>query len=309
MKQSKGSSMNPRVFFSVLFVIITGWFAVGAYASSQHLEKPVFLDHYIDDYAQEALTLQFYYITNKGDRNTINYIMLGYIPGYVNSGYIDEFFDPFMEEAQYIQRYGLHDLRSVTITLDAQEINKSKENMTFDEITVYFSDGSSMVADIGEIVLHPIKSTDNPLLSQELSASSPNSYESVVRAEEKLTITSLQPHMPADDLNSLTIHLLGEDEIVNEYNLSDMMDEKIRHEKGSHYMDLNYPIELDEEEAFVLSIRNQEKVKYVLKSWMMVEALDENNKELSFPLYLSCIPELAAADIKAILEQKGQGNK
>lgn len=309
MKQSRGDSMNPRWFFSILSAIIIGWFAAGTYASSQHLEQPVFLDHYMDDYAQEELQLQFYYITNKGDLNTINYIMLGDIPGYVDGGYIDEFFDPFMEEAQYIQRYGAYDLKTVNVTLDSHEINKLKEKLTFHEMTVYFSNGSSMQADIGEIFLHPIKSISNSLLSQNLSASSANSSVSVVRAEEKLTITALQPHMPAEDLNSLTVQVLGADENVNEYNLSDMMNEKIRHEKGSHYNDLNYPFEMDEGEAFVFSIRNRETVKYVLDSWMLVEGLNEKKEKLEFPLYLYNIPELTAADIKAIIEQKGQGEE
>lgn len=298
--------MSQRLFFGVLLAIFLGWIGAGAYASTQHLEQPVFLDHYIDDYVQEALPLQFYFITNKGDQNPITYVMLGDIPGYVDGGYTDGFFDPFMEEAQYIQRYGLHDLKAVTVTLDSYEIMKLKEKTMFDEMTVYFADGSSSVADIGEVVLHLITSVDESFLSQEFSASSPNSYESVVRAEEKLTITSLQPHMPAEGLNSLKVHLLDSDEIVNGSNLSDMLDEKMRHEKGSHYKDLNYPIELDEEAAVVISIRNQEKVKYILKSWMMVEAMNENNKELSFPLYLSYIPELFPADIKAIIEQKGR---
>lgn len=304
MKPSRRVAMNPRIFFSVLVVIISGWVAAGTYVSLQHLEQPIFLEHYIDDYAQEALPLQFYYITNKGDQNMVNYIMLGDIPGYV-----DGYMDPYMEGGQYIQRYGSHELKTVNVTLDTYEINKLKEKVTIEEMKVYFLDGSSIVADIGEVVLHPIESTRHSLLSQELSASSPNSSLSVVRAEEDLTITAMQPHMPADDLNSLTVQLLGADEIVNEYNLSDLLDDKIRHAKGSHYKELEYPIELNKEDAFVLSILNKEKVKYVLHSWMMVEGQDEKNEKLSFPLYLQHFPELTAADIKAIIEQKGEGKE
>lgn len=59
--------MKQRIFFGVLSCIIVGWIIAIGYASSQQLDKPVFLDHYIDEYQQDEIQVQFYYITNKRD--------------------------------------------------------------------------------------------------------------------------------------------------------------------------------------------------------------------------------------------------
>lgn len=301
MKKNKRLSMNPRTFFAVLLVIIAGWIAAGAYASSQHLEQLVFLDHYIDEYAEDRLTMQFYYITNKDDKNSINHIILGDIPGYV-----EEYHDPFMEEIPYMQRYGHHEVRILNVSLDLYTVRNLKEKMIFKEMTVQRSDGQSEVVDIGEIIIHPRERSKKTYLSQNMSMSGGNSTADIIAAEEKLLIQSLHPHMPVDDFQTLKIQLVGPEIIEDAKSNPEKLEKIVHHDNGKHYNELQYPLELDKGENLALILQNEQKVKYVLNSWLMVGGLDEYGKEIEFPAFLFHVPTLMKEDIKAIIEQKGQ---
>ncbi|MFD1030323.1 hypothetical protein [Metaplanococcus flavidus] len=292
--------MSPRIFFGILLVIILGWVAAGTYASSQQLEQPVFLDHYIDEYAQDSLHMQFSYLMNTGDKNTINMVELGDI-----AGTADGFHGFFMEETPYVQRFGPHELRTLSVTFDIYEIRSLKEKLIFNEMTIHMSDGQHFVVDIGEVIIHPQVQSDFRL--SQMSTGDDEMDVSYLEAEEQMTILGLSPHLPDEGLSALKIHIPQKDEHFNETNFIERIGVRLDENGGEDFRDLEYPIHLAKGEGFALSLQNKDNVKFVLKSWMMIEGQDENGRLLEGQVSLYHNPELTGKKVKAIIEDKGAG--
>lgn len=295
--------MSQRVFFGVLLVIFLGWIAAGTYASTQKLEEPVFLDHYLDEYSENGQPLELYYITNKNDQNTINFVTFEDIPGFVEAGYVDVFSDPFMAPDESIERYGIYELRSVRISLDAYEMSLLKEKKIFNEMTVHFSDGQSIVADIGEIIIHPYEQSAQPYLTNSFGMSGTDGSANVYQAEKNISISALKPHIPEEFAQDLKIHLPISSERVNEANFVDNFEEL--HADGEDYRKLEYPVKLGKGENFAYTIQNTARLDSIINSWMMMEGTTEKGQPIEMPAYLQHLPEWESLDIKAIIEQKG----
>lgn len=294
--------MNQRIFSVVLSFIIIGWVAAIGYASSQQLDKPVFLDHYIDEYQQDEIQVQFYYITNKRDQNAVNYIMLGDIPGYV-----DQYFDPMMEEIPYEQRFGHYEVRSIFATLDLRGLDPIDEKIVFDKMRVHFSDGQYETVDVGEIIIHPAVYNGKNYLSQNVTAAGENWAGYILDAEEDFSIESLVPHIPMDESTQLKVQVLNPEENIHESRFFKVLEDGVQNSQGIEYEDASYPIVLNEEDKLAVSFINEGNYKYLLKSWVRVEGKDKNGLDVSFPTYLSQIPQLEKEDVETIIEQKREG--
>ncbi|RLQ91809.1 hypothetical protein [Planomicrobium sp. Y74] len=294
--------MNQRIFFGVLLFIILGWIIAIGYAGSQQLDKPVFLDHYIDEYQQDEIQVQFYYITNKRDQKAVNYIMLDDIPGYV-----DHYYDPMMEEIPYEQRFGHHEVRSIYATLDLRGLDPIDEKMVFDKMRVHFSDGQFETVDVGEIIIHPAVYNEKKYLSQDVTAAGADWAGYILNAEEDFSIESLMPHIPVDESAHLKAQVLNPEESIHESRFFKLMEDEAQNSQGIGYKDVNYPIVLNEEDKLAVSFINEGNYKYVLKSWVRVEGKDTDGLDVSFPTYLSQIPQLEKEDLEAIIEQKREG--
>ncbi|MCM3611548.1 hypothetical protein M4S82_09770 [Planococcus sp. MERTA32b] len=301
MKKSKGSSMNPRLFFSVLSVIIIGWIAATAYAYSQQLEHPVYLDHYFEDYAHENLHMQFYYITNKDDNNTVNMITLGDIPAFV-----EDFQAMYTEGPSYVQQFGLHELRTLSVKMDPYELSQLKEKVVINEITVYLSDGDSYTADIGEIIIHPEGESTKPSMSQ-MSSGEGELTVSYIEAGEEITINGFEPHLPPYGMADLKVHVPNAEDYFNGVNYVQKIENRLKAGKGVDLRDLGFPLNLKKNGGFAISIQNRGDLKYVLNSWVMIDGEDKNGTAIRFPASLYHIPILTREDSRTIIERKGAG--
>lgn len=292
--------MSPRIFFSVLLVIIGGWIAAGAYTVSQQLDQPVFLDHYIENYAYEGLQMQFYYLTNKGDNNAVNFVTLGDIPAYT-----DGFHEMFMGGTPAIEQYGTRELRSVNFSLDPHELNKLNETTVINEITVYLSGGESFVADIGEIIIHPDKRSAASYLSQNSSSMSGEWSISYLQAEEDISILGLEPQLPDAVVKNLKVHVPRSAEtIFSEYNYVQKIEEGLDDGGGEDLQNVEYPVTLDKGKSMAISIQNNEGIDFVLNLRMIFEGEDKSGSAIKLPVYLNFTPELSGKKVKAIIEQK-----
>lgn len=294
--------MNQRIFFGILSFIIIGWVAAIGYASSQQLDEPVFLDHYIDEYQQDEIQLQFYYITNKRDQKAVNYIMLDDIPGYV-----DNYYDPMMQEIPYEQRFGHYEVRSIYATLDLRGLDAIDEKMVFDKMKVHFSDGQSETVDVGEIIIHPALHNEKNYLSQKVTAGSANWAGYILNAEEDFSIESLVPHIPMDESAQLRVQVLNAEENIHESRFFNVLEDGVQNSQGIKYEEADYPIVLNEEDKLAVSFVNEGNYKYILKSWVKVNGKDKNGLDVSFSTYLSQIPQLEKEDVETIIEQKLEG--
>lgn len=289
--------MSPRIFFIILSVIILGWIAAATYAYSQQLEQPVFLDHYFEDYAEENLQMQFYYITNKNDNETVNMITLGDIPAFI---------EDFQEGTSYVQQFGSHELRTLSVKMDPYELSKIKEEVIINEITVYLAGGDSFTADIGEIIIHPEDESSNPYLSQ-VSSGDGELTVSYLEVEEEITINGFEPHLPPYGMANLKVHVPNTEDHFNDVNYVQKIESRLKAGKGYELPNLEFPLNFKEKEGFAISIQNRGDVKYVLNSWVMIDGEDKNGTDIRFPASLYHIPILTQEDSRTIIERKGAG--
>lgn len=297
--------MSPRIFFSVLSVIIIGWFAAGTYFYSQQLGQPVFLDHYIEEYSYDEMQIEFYYITNKGDDKMVNVVELGDI-----SGFPDGNLNFFMEEMPYVQHYGPHELRTINVSFDSYEIRSLKEKLVINEMRVHMSDGESFLVDIGEIIIHPEVESNSSYLSQNSSSRTGEWSISYLKAEEDLSINGVDSRLPDAIVNHLKVHQpQSGDPIFTEYNYAAIIEGRLDEGAWAELLNIEYPFNLNEGEGMAISIQNNEDAAYVLNSALTFDAEDKNGSAIKVPAYLNFTPELSGKKVKAVIEQKGGRNK
>ena len=144
--------MKIRPFWVIL--VLTGilWVANLAYAQSQKLDQPIFVDHYVDMWWEESPFLQFYYLANKEDRSIVQSVELGDWLGSPEWG-IDS-------EIAEVDQFGRYSLRRVTVQFN--HLPEIQEQQIFHEVTVHFSESPSTVAQIGRIVVHPPSDGTSP---------------------------------------------------------------------------------------------------------------------------------------------------
>lgn len=138
--------LKERFFWTMLCLIAISWAINLYYAKSKQLEEPIFLDHYIETAIGDQITL--YYVTNKDDRSSVNYIRAGDVEGFPQS----DFFI-IGDKPAPVDTFRHHELRSITFKL--RNFEEGFETKSFNEIAVFYSDGRSSTASIGELVIHP----------------------------------------------------------------------------------------------------------------------------------------------------------
>lgn len=231
--------MRERYFWAVLGLIAISWIANSLYAQSKQLEEPIFLDHYlettIDEEGHNYVT--FYYLANKNDHSHINYIRLGDVEGFPQGDY----FFASTTAPHAIDTYRHQELRSITVNL--RSFSDNTEQQSFNEMAVFYSDGRSSTASIGEVIVHPKRFYDNgdarALEQPSGGGSNDGSNWNTFRATEPLaiekitfpfneqiedwfnfTISGKQTEQPLDAIN-LPIHLEKDKSVTLKVNLNE----------------------------------------------------------------------------------------
>ncbi|MFC5605120.1 hypothetical protein [Sporosarcina koreensis] len=183
--------MKERYFWVALGLIAISWIVNSLYAHSNQLEEPIFLDHYIETTTDENdhNYVTFYYLANKNDRSHINYIRLGDVEGFPQGDYF--YTDTTAPHA--IDTFRHQELRSITVKL--RSFSDNTEKQSFNEMAVFYSDGRSSTAAIGEVIIHPNRfyaNDDSRALEQPSSGgSNDGSSWDTFRATEPLAIEKI----------------------------------------------------------------------------------------------------------------------
>lgn len=123
--------MKPRFFWIALILIGISWISNSIYAHSKQLDKPIFLDHYIDVELQDYIYITFYYLTNKNDSSVVSSVSTGELIGYPEDPYFTD------EGIQNRQSFNNHVLRSVNVRFDLEQPSVP-EIYSFTEMDIFF---------------------------------------------------------------------------------------------------------------------------------------------------------------------------
>ncbi|MCT2536145.1 hypothetical protein NC661_17055 [Aquibacillus koreensis] len=185
--------MKVRYFWIGILLIVLSSVGNHLYFQSQQLKHPVFLDHYYE-WVEGDEPITFYYLTNKSDPVEVNSVEMGGVTGHVYDPYGDGFMWHNPDEVQYQKAFTHHYLKAVTIDFSTELAGKIEEDeeWLFNEMYVYFTDGTSIKADIGEVRLVGYDSEQEPKLEGIVSGSSSNNVQSQMgKALEPMTIDAV----------------------------------------------------------------------------------------------------------------------
>lgn len=131
--------------------------------------------------------LTFYYLTNKSDSSTINFVQIDGIEAHPGLN------DNFMwdsQEPQFEQEYTHHYLKAVNIAFPVEF--EGDGPLTFFDMEVHFSDGKTVHADIGNVILHKMTENHNVIETQTSSSSNQHREEKTMVALEPITVEKIE---------------------------------------------------------------------------------------------------------------------
>ncbi|MEH7385283.1 hypothetical protein V7147_07740 [Bacillus sp. JJ1521] len=183
--------MKGKIFWVSILIIILSFIGNFMYFQSKQLDAPIFLDHYYEltMYKEEETTLTFYYLTNKSDTSTVNYVMIDGVEAYPASN--NNF---FMWESQAVPQfeneYTHHYLKALHLTIPGEY--EGEGPLSFSDIEVHFSNGITVQADIGEVILKKRSETPDVLESRMSYGSNQHFAEQSMVAIQPITIEKVE---------------------------------------------------------------------------------------------------------------------
>lgn len=200
---------------------------------------------------------------------------------------------------------------TLTIWLDS-EITNDDSTLSFREMTIHLSDGSTQIVDIGEIMIHPMKERNyTNIVDQRLSASSSDhKQENYFIALETLQIDNVENPFSEILGNKFNIKIDTDHERVlesyrewNSHHIADLADQTWDQLPGVPLTETNMPISIDEGDwANITTITDQDFPSYIdFPIEVVGEA--ESGKSFNFPIYLSDRPYWNQEQINELIKK------
>lgn len=282
--------MKERYFWAALGLIAISWIVNSLYAQSKQLEEPIFLDHYLETTTdeQDHNYVTFFYLANKNDHSHINYIRLGDVEGFPQGDY----FFTSTTAPHAIDTYRHQELRSINVKL--RSFSDNTEIQSFNEMAVFYSDGRSSTASIGEVIVHPqryYENDDTRALEQPSSGSSNDgSSWDTFRATETLAIEKIDfPfNEPIEDRFNFTISGKQTEQSLDS---------------------LKLPIHLEKDKSVTLRVNFKEK-SFVnpFAFAIRISGTTTEGKPFTNYTHYNLFPYLTQDDVNRIIEEKtGRG--
>ncbi|MCZ0703058.1 hypothetical protein J2T56_001374 [Natronobacillus azotifigens] len=162
------------------------------------IEEPVFFDHYYDlsfisdSDSYQDIPFELGYITNANDSRTVVEVSFPEHPdlyGMASEYNMHGFGWGYEEREQHGDIFGQYSVRTVYLQMRMYDI---EEDRTITKAELYFSDGSNMVVDIGQINLYKHEHSPNLLKHMSGSASSAGTSESRYNVLEEISILKIE---------------------------------------------------------------------------------------------------------------------
>ncbi|WP_422484893.1 hypothetical protein [Gudongella sp. DL1XJH-153] len=197
--------MNKRLLKIVLAAV--GALSVACLVAILYLalDEPVFLKHYYDirtyeenEHMQE-ISFNLVYITNVGENRTVTQISFLESPEMIihasEYSHINSF--PWGSDQANIpgEVHGRYSVRTIYCQVDLFAENVEIDGKVLSQANVYFSDGSKMNVDLGELQLYVHRTMDQSFEGMSSSGSSDGSSSTRYRATEEATLVSVESPM------------------------------------------------------------------------------------------------------------------
>ncbi|MCC3356045.1 hypothetical protein [Bacillus sp. REN16] len=256
--------MKQKIFWASISIIILSYFGNYFYFQSKQLDSPVFLEHFYELTLNEEdeTTLTFYYLTNKSDTSTANFVMINGIETVPVSNH--DFFMWDSQAPQYVQEFTHHYLKAVSVSFPTEY--EGNEPLSFSEMEVHFSDGKTVQADIGGVILH--KRGENPEVFDFRMGSSSNQHTSETLLVSKQPVTIEKIEIPFTENIPDNVLLKVDREQKNLRKLENPMEvsdypEWFNHERDKEWSDL--PGVLLRDDLLPFNLEQNEYIRFFMQ--------------------------------------------
>ncbi|KAB8125841.1 hypothetical protein F9U64_21545 [Gracilibacillus oryzae] len=302
-----------KILWSSIVLIILSWAGNYLYYQSKQLDAPIFLTHYYEADNHENLQFTFFYLTNKSNPVDVQYAEVAGMELYPVSSQGFTVWHGDMPQVQYEQAYRHHYLRSVTLKFPAMEmafIDEQNEALSFSSMDVYFSDQTSLTADIGEVMIQPLQQGRDILHSTASGGSTNGRSFTSMTAEQALTITDISfPFDKVTDQVEVKIdHRSVREEQWNpsiSSGSSNPLDGDWEHAPGKMIADNDlFPMSIAKNDSVrLLNYLNPDRRSY-FEFGIYLNGITEDGKPFSAAARIIDRPYLDQAEVNEIIEER-----
>ncbi|GKV64340.1 MULTISPECIES: hypothetical protein [unclassified Sporosarcina] len=289
--------MKMRPFWVIMTIILISWAANFAYAESKKLAHPIFVDHYIDVWWEQNPYFSIYYLANKEGRSTIQSVELGDWQG------APEHFgtDPEFEE---VDQYGRYSLRRVTLQMNQPPA--VTEAQKFREITVNFTDGSTVQTEIGQITVLRPEFGAQPFTDQ---SSASGEYEKTqLLPGEDVTIESVKTSFDDVLQNQFFIKLYMREHSLDQgampEGMSEYEEKSWQNVPGIDVRTAQFPFDMEKGERLTITSAADLKLRGVLQMDIEVAGKTAANEPFTTIASYISYPQFTGEEIKQLIKKR-----
>ncbi|WP_138420073.1 hypothetical protein [Aquibacillus sediminis] len=312
--------MNSKGLWLGIGLIIISWIANYIYFQTHQLEQPIFLDHYYGrQIEQEETHLPFHYLTNKQNPLEVQYIQVDDVQLYPVDNQSFGVWQATQPQIQYEQEFRHHYLKKVNVNVPSNVIPISEDNpsWSFEQMQVYFTDGSVTNATVGKVRLYNRLNNESVLEFRSGSSSNQHRESTSLMTTEEIRIDAIDVPF-AEISNEVAIKVDVEQEKLQELEEIKQNGERPDWHKrdfevpweevpGITIDDEVFPLEMERDEALRLFMRfNPNRVSYF---HFGIEMVGETKSGEPFvtETFIHDLPYLEQDDINQIIDEKQGG--
>ncbi len=184
------------------------WVLNYVYFQSKQLSEPVFLDHYYVGYLDEMQSFTFYYLTNKQNTEEIAHVQIDGIESVIVKNE-DQWFGGWYDSSEptYVREYRHHYLKSVTLEFYRDDIsfNEHGSSFSFETMEVFFTNDSSIIADVGKVDLNLANGQETAFESRMSSGSNQHRSEEAMVSKEAVIIEDIYVPLSEEIVDDIAI--------------------------------------------------------------------------------------------------------
>lgn len=291
--------MKQRFFWIVIALISINFTLNAVYAQSKRLSEPIFLEHYIEVVADQYP--KFYYITNNDDPTTISYVEINGATFHVTQD--TNFFDlsdsgPSVLNEQTYNHYALRSFQLSTDSFYLEDVFVDGK-FSFDEISIYFNDGTYLTTPIGQVIINEEDYNSELLSPYATTSSSDTGLTYSYRAEKDMEINDI----------SMTFKESFQDDLIIMLNTDQKVQNRDSDEfRGEDFKNIEFPISVKEGEFIQLHTDIRSDVIGVIEFPIYISGVTKDGEEFTSYAWLNNQQlYLEKEELKQVIEGKGRG--
>lgn len=212
--------MKERLLWAGIALILLSWVGNYAYFHSKQLNEPIFLNHYYEGFLGEEISFTFYYLTNKQDPAEVTDVQIDGVEmvSVFNDG---QEYGMWQESSSLsvVQEFRHHYLKSVTLQFNKEfiQFNEAESSLSFEKMEVFFSNQSSIIADVGKVNLYLDNREINVLDSRMSSSSNQHRSEEAMVTKEPIIIEEISIPFPEELAGEVAVKIDLDQGRLNEF--------------------------------------------------------------------------------------------